>query len=98
MALRLKRCWNKKMAKGEMISSLRMQGVAILVMVSVAVLSVLGMIVLGEFQDSVPNATATINTTITAFIAGFALVGTFATVTMLVIVVKAIIGIVRGLR
>jgi len=44
---------------------------------------------------------ATINTTsqsvITAFIAGLALFGTFSTVTALIIVVKALIGIVKGM-
>jgi hypothetical protein len=97
------------MAKGEMISSLRNQGTAILVMVSIAVLSVLGMVVLGEFDEVVDGLgtggmsnesgyNSTADTAIAAFIAGFALVGTFATITMLVIVVKALIGIVRGLR
>jgi hypothetical protein len=92
------------MAKGEMISSLRNQGTAILVMVSIAVLSVLGMVVLGEFDEVkdglglATNINTTADTAIAAFIAGFALVGTFATITMLVIVVKALIGIVRGLR
>jgi len=80
------------------VSSLKEQGKAVLIMVGVAIMSILGMIILGLFGTSVPNATAAINTTIAAFIAGFALVGTFATITMLVIVVKAIIGVVRGLK
>ena len=82
----------------EVTSSLKDQGKAIMIMLGIAIVAVLGMVVLGTFQTSVPNATATINTTITAFVAGFALVGTFAVVTMLVIVVKAIIGVVRGLK
>lgn len=86
------------MKMGEMLSSLRDQGKAILIMVSVAVLSVLGMVVLSQFKSSVPGATATVNATIDLFIAAFALVGTFASVTMLIIVVKAVIGIVKGLK
>ena len=96
----------------DMIKDLKTQGLAILVMVGIAVLSVLGMVILGEFQASITvrgpainapvnNASlygTTVNTTIAAFIAGFAIVGTFATVTMLIIVVKAIIGVVKGLQ
>ncbi len=86
------------MGSQQIVSSLKDQGTAILVMVGIAVLSVLAMVVLAQFQSSVPNATATINSTIAAFVAGFALVGTFATVTMLIIVVKAIIGVVKGMQ
>ena len=86
----------------DMISDLKEQGVAILVMVSIAVISVLGMIILSEFQGAVTISDATVsgqvNTTVAAFIAGFAIVGTFATVTMLIIVVKAIIGVVKSLQ
>lgn len=96
----------------DMLKDLKAQGVAILIMVSIAIMSVLGMIILAETQDATA-ATAniapyvagtntsvlgqTVNTTVTAFVAGFALVGTFATVTMLIIVVKGIIGVVRNL-
>ncbi len=93
-------------------SELKFQGVAILVMVGLAIISVLGMVLLGVFGDVVANGVglpldrttndstinATIQVAVIAFVAGFALVGTFATITMLVIVTKAIVGIVRGLR
>lgn len=93
---RLKRHWKNKMS--DIVRSLKEQGVAILVMVSIAILSVLGMIILGTFSTSLAEQSTTqSNTTITAFIAAFAIVGTFATVTMLVIVVKAVIGVVKGL-
>lgn len=94
---------------GELTSNLKQQSAAVLVMVGIAVLSVLGMVLLEEFKSVATsmldgNITAeialntTIRATITAFIAGFALVGTFATVTMLIIVVKAIIGVVKGMQ
>jgi len=85
------------MGKGGIVPALKEQGKAVLVMVGIAIISVLGMILLGIFNTSLPNATAVINATIVAFIAGFALVGTFAVITMLVIVTKAIIGVVKGL-
>ncbi len=87
---------------GDMINDLKQQGVAVLVMVGVAIVSVLGMIVLATFQTSITitdsSVSTTVNTTIAAFIAGFAIVGTFATVTMLIIVTKAIIGVVKSLQ
>lgn len=89
---------------GSITGDLKEQGAAVLVMVGLAIISVLGMIVLGIFNDVsnslglVANINTTVTTAITAFIAGFALVGTFATITMLVIVTKAIIGVVRNLR
>jgi len=86
----------------DMIKDLKTQGLAILVMVGIAVLSVLGMVILAEFQSSITVTDGTVstqvNTTIAAFVAGFAIVGTFATVTMLIIVVKAIIGVVKSLQ
>lgn len=84
---------------GDMIGDLKQQGVAVMVMVGIAILSVLAMVILSEFESSIPNGgTTTTNATVTAFIAGFAIVGTFATVTMLIIVVKGIIGVVKGLQ
>jgi chromate transport protein ChrA len=88
--------WKNKMGEG--INSLKDQGKAALILVSLAIISILGMVVLSQFQSAIPNSTATINTTIAAFIAGLALFGTFATVTALIIVVKGIIGIVKGLQ
>ena len=88
----------KKMAG--MIKDLKEQGVAVLVMVGIAILSVVGMIILAQFQASAPNTTASpsINTTIGLFIAAFALTGTFASVIMLIIIVKALIGVVGSLQ
>lgn len=83
---------------GEITTALKDQGKAILIMVGLAIVSVLGMIVLAEFNTSIPNATAAINATILAFVAGFALFGTFATITALVIVVKAVVGVVKGMQ
>lgn len=84
---------------GDMIGDLKQQGVAVMVMVGIAILSVLAMVILNEFESSIPNGgTTTTNATVAAFIAGFAIVGTFATVTMLIIVVKGIIGVVKGLQ
>ena len=87
---------------GEIAKDLKAQGLAILIMVGVAVISVLGMIILSELSESVSitntDTSTSVNTTITAFIAGFAIVGTFAVVTMLMIVVKGILGVVKGLQ
>ena len=84
------------MASDGMASNLKEQGKAALGLVTLAILSVLGMVTLGILQTSVPNATATVNATITAFIAGLALFGTFATLIALIVVVKAIIGVVKN--
>ena len=95
---------------GEIAKDLKQQGLAVLIMIGVAVVSVLGMIVMSELRDAVHPITAftgadnvspvsvTVNATVTAFIAGFAIVGTFAVVTMLMIVVKGILGVVKGLQ
>lgn len=95
--------------KGELSSSLKEQGKAIMVMMSIGIISVLAMIVLDYFSTVVKgipglgNASAgTVNTTVQAtlllFITSFGIVGSFASITMLIIVVKAIIGVVRGLK
>lgn len=103
------------MAKESISGSLRDQGKAIMIMIGIAIVAVLGMVILQQFETSVAPvitsacagqnltvAACTLNTTvrvaIAAFIAGFAIVGTFAVVTMLIIVVKAIIGVVKGLQ
>lgn len=91
------------------VSSLREQGKAILVMMALAILTVLAMIVLNQFSTvvggipglgwgNVSSVNRTIQTTITLFNAAFALFGSFAAITALVILVKAIIGVVRGLN
>ena len=98
MTIGLKIVGKNKMGKDSSISSLKDQGKAALVLVGLAIISVLGMVVLGQFNTSIPGATAVINASITAFVAGLALFGTFATVTALIIVVKAIIGIVKGMQ
>lgn len=83
---------------GELIGSLKEQGKAIMIMMSVAIISVLAMIVLGYFKTSVSTTIALVNTTIDLFIAAFGITGSFASITVLIIVVKAIIGVVRGLK
>ena len=91
------------MAKSGITSELKFQGKAALLMVGIAIAAVMGMVVLIEFQDVVhgmeglgnssgePTTTnLTVTTAITAFTAGLAIFGTFAVVTALIIVVKAI--------
>ena len=85
--------------------ALKDQGKAALVLVSLAIIAVLGMVVLAQFSlivQSIATIPVAINTSaqaaVTAFIAGLALFGTFATVTALIIVVKGIIGIVKGMQ
>jgi flagellar motor switch protein FliG len=86
-------------------SSLKDQGKAALILVSLGIIAVLGMVVIEQFRTvvsaiaTIPAATnTTIQTALTAFVAGLALFGTFATVTALIIVVKGIIGIVKGMQ
>lgn len=89
----------------EVVSKLKEQGVAILVMLGIAIIAPLAIIILEEFRGIVPaglgngsqQPNLTIQLTLTTFQTAFVLVGTFATVTMLVIVVKAVIGVVKGL-
>jgi len=83
---------------GELIGSLKEQGKAIMVMMSLAIISVLAMIVLGYFKTSVNTTIALVNTTIDLFVVAFGIVGSFASITVLIIVVKAIIGVVQGLK
>ena len=93
----------------EVSTSLKEQGKAVMIMMGIGIMAVLSMVIVDQFgpaaastftSNSTQNQAlnATIQARLTAFIAGFALVGTFAVVTMLVIVVKAIIGVVRGLK
>jgi len=88
------------MAKGSggIVGALKEQSKAILIMMGLAIVAVLAMIVLALFKSSVPNSTTESNTTIDLFIVAFALFGSFASITALVILVKAIIGIVKGLQ
>jgi hypothetical protein len=83
---------------GELISSLKEQGKAIMVMMSVAIISVLAMIVLGYFKTAVATTVELVNTTIDLFIVAFGITGSFASITVLIIVVKAIVGVVRNLK
>lgn len=83
---------------GELVGALKEQGKAVLVMMSVAIVAVLAMIVLGYFKTSVSTSVTLVNTTIDLFITAFGIVGSFASVTVLIIVVKAIVGVVRGLK
>ena len=82
----------------EIVSALKEQGKAILVMMGVAIISVLTMIVLGFFKTAVNTTVTQVNTTIDLFIVAFGIVGSFASITVLIIVVKVIIGVVRGLK
>ena len=97
----------------EMIKDLKNQGIAVLVMVTLAIFAVIGMIVLSLLQTAVSPTVniapyvagtntsiygTTVNSTITLFIASFALTGTFASVIMLIIIVKALIGVVGSLQ
>ena len=75
---------------GELITSLKEQGKAIMVMLGVAIISILAMIVLGFFNDvtkSLPglgNGTSGINATVTItinlFIVSVGIVGSFAAI------------------
>jgi len=82
----------------ELVGSIKEQGKAIMVMMGVAIISVLAMIVLGYFKTAVATTVALVNTTIDLFITAFGIVGSFASITVLIIVVKVIIGVVRGLK
>ena len=82
----------------EIVSSLREQGKAVMVMMGVAIISVLAMIVLGFFKTAVGTTLTLVNTTIDLFIVAFGIIGSFASITVLIIVVKVIIGVVRGLK
>lgn len=98
---------------GELVTSIKEQGKAIMVMMIVAITAVLAMIVLDYFNTAVrgiaglgtynlTDGVVTVNESaqamITLFITAFGIVGSFASVTVLIIVVKAIIGVVRGLK
>lgn len=79
-----------------------------MVMMTVAIISIFCMIVLSYFRDTVHgmaalgNGTGSLNLTVAAFIdlfiTAFGITGSFASVTVLIIVVKAIVGVVRGLK
>jgi len=83
---------------GELITSLKEQGKAVMVMMGLAIISVLAMIVLGFFKTAIGTTVTLVNTTIDLFIVAFGLTGSFASITMLIIVVKVVIGVVRGLK
>ena len=80
------------------VSSIKEQGKAILAMMAVAIVSVLAMIVLGFFKTAISTTIALVNTTIDLFVVAFAIVGSFASITVLIIVIKVIIGVVKGLK
>jgi len=93
---------------GEMVSALKEQSKAILAMLTVAIFSVIGMVVLDFFNVTIKampglgNGTGSINVTtqavVTLFITSFGLVGSFASMTVLILVIKVVIGVVRGLK
>jgi len=84
------------MAKDGMTADLKKMGAAALALMTLAILSVLGMVVLTEFKTSTSTSNTQVNTTIDLFIAGLAIFGTFATILALIVVVKAVIGVVKG--
>ena len=96
------------MAQDGIVSSIREQGKAVMVMMTVAIVSVLAMVVLDFFNTVVKgipglgegagSTNATVQATLTLFITAFGIVGAFASITVLIIVVKVIIGVVRGLK
>ena len=91
------------------VSEIKEQGKGILAMMAVAIISVLAMIVLDYFtivihgmtalgNATIGNLNSTITITLTLFITSFGIVGSFAAITMLIIVIKVIIGVVKGLK
>ena len=84
------------MAKDRMTADLKKMGAAALALMTLAILSVLGMVVLTEFKTSTSTSNTQVNTTIDLFIAGLAIFGTFATILALIVVVKTVIGVVKG--
>jgi len=97
----------------ELVSEIRDKGKAVLVMMGVAIIAVLAMIVLDYFggairgmsnlgaynlSDSVTTINETAQAALTLFITAFGITGSFAAITVLIIVVKVIIGVVRGLK
>jgi len=87
------------MAKDSQTGSLKSLGISALIFVTIAIISVLGIIVLGQFKESQKAVSQSgINTTIDAWIAAILVFGTFATIIALVLVTKVIIGVVKGLQ
>lgn len=98
------------MAEGGIVSNLKQQSIAILIMMSLAIIAVLAMIVTDQFAtvaggiSGIGNGSVvgtpnyTVQATLTLFIAAFALFGSFASIIALVVLVKAIVGVVRGLQ
>lgn len=94
------------MVESGALSGLKEQGKAILLFLGIAILAVLGIIILEEFRPSFgsldgDNTTANhgvVNSTLDTFIAAMVIFGTFASVIALIIVVKAVISVVRGLQ
>ncbi len=86
------------MADNGLMNSLREQGQAIMVMMGIAIVSVLAMIVLDFFKTAVPTTVALVNATVDLFVVAFGIVGSFASITVLIIVVKVIIGVVKSLK
>jgi len=87
------------MAKEKQQGALKGLGASALIFVAIAIISVLGIIVLGQFKESQKAVSQSgINTTIDAWIAAILIFGTFATIIGLVLVTKVIIGVVKGLN
>lgn len=96
--------------KGGITPALKEQAKAVMVMMALAIVSVLAMIVLGQFKSVMGGISAlgngsiagttnyTAQVTVDLFVAAFALFGSFASITALIILVKAIIGVVKGMN
>lgn len=95
----------------EMTAGLKEQAKAVLVFLGIAIMAVLAIVIVAALQptlgsmDGWCNSTSncdpwwgTVNATILAFTAAFVLFGTFASVMALIIVIKSIIQIVKGLQ
>ena len=79
-------------------SETKMMGAFAAGLVVLAITSVIGIVVLDEFKNSLPIKNVTTdqrNDTIELFIAGIAVFGTFATILALILIAKVILGLVK---
>jgi len=99
--------------RDSIVSEIKNQGKSILAMMAVAIISILAMIVLDFFtivthgmtalgianaSDGILTLNETVSATLNLFIVSFGIVGAFASITMLIVVIKVIIGVVKGLK
>lgn len=79
---------------GEVVSEIKKMGLFALAAVSLAVTTVLGVVLLENFKNT-SGITATGNTTIDNFITGLAIFGSFMSIIALALVGKIIMGLFR---